>query len=42
LARILPPEEHVHAHQTINRKYWQARITSIWSRADAFLEISFP
>jgi len=41
-ARILPPEEHAHARQTINRKYWLARISSIWSRADAFLEISFP
>ena len=42
LARILPPEEHAHARQTINRKYWVARLPSIWSRADTFLEISFP
>ena len=41
LARILPPEEHAHARQTINRKYLLARLSSPWSRADAFLEISF-
>ena len=41
-ARILPPEEHAHVRQTINRKYWLARVSSIFSRADAFLEISFP
>jgi uncharacterized protein len=41
VARILQPEEHVHARQTINRKYWLAKLTSIFSRADAFLEISF-
>jgi PPOX class probable F420-dependent enzyme len=42
LAKILPPEEHAHARQTINRKYWVARLTSIFSRADAFLELTFP
>ena len=42
LARILPPEEHAHARQTVNRKYLLARLSSPWSRADAFLEISFP
>ena len=42
LARILPPEEHARARQTINRKYLLARLSSIFSRADAFLEISFP
>jgi hypothetical protein len=41
-ARILPPEEHAAARQTINRKYWLARLTSPWSKADVFLEISFP
>jgi uncharacterized protein len=40
-ARLLPPEEHAHARQTINRKYLMARLTSPFSRADAFLEISF-
>jgi uncharacterized protein len=42
VARILPPEDHAHARQTINRKYLLARLTSIFSRADAFLELSFP
>jgi uncharacterized protein len=42
LARILPPEEHAHARQTINRKYWLARLTAPFSKADVFLEISFP
>jgi PPOX class probable F420-dependent enzyme len=42
IARLLPPEEHAHARQTINRKYLLARLTSPWSKADAFLEISFP
>ena len=41
LARILPPEEHAHARQTINRKYLLARLSSPFSRADAFLEVSF-
>ena len=41
-ARILPPEEHAHARQTVNRKYLLARLSSPFSRADAFLEISFP
>jgi PPOX class probable F420-dependent enzyme len=26
MARILPPEEHRHARETIKRKYWLARI----------------
>ncbi len=41
-ARILPPEEHAHARQTINRKYLLARLSSPFSGADAFLELSFP
>jgi len=40
-ARILPLEEHANARKTINRKYWMARLSSPWSKADAFLEISF-
>ena len=40
-ARILPPEENMHARQTINRKYWMARIPVIWSRTDTYFEISF-
>jgi uncharacterized protein len=42
MARILPPAEHAHARQAINRKYWLARLTSRWSKADVFLEINFP
>jgi uncharacterized protein len=42
VARILPLEEQAHARQTVNRKYWLARLTSPFSKADAFLEISFP
>jgi PPOX class probable F420-dependent enzyme len=42
LARLLAVEEHAHARQTINRKYWMARLSSPWSRADAFLELTFP
>jgi uncharacterized protein len=41
-ARILPPQEHAHARQTINRKYWLARLPLIWSRTDTYLELSFP
>jgi PPOX class probable F420-dependent enzyme len=42
LARILQPEEQAHARQTINRKYLLARLSSPFSRADTFLELSFP
>jgi uncharacterized protein len=41
-ARILTPEEHAHARRTINRKYLLARLSSPFSRADVFLELSFP
>ena len=40
-ARILPPEEHARARQTINRKYWMARIPLVWARTDTYLEIKF-
>jgi len=40
-ARILPPEDHKRARKTINRKYLMALLTSPFSRADAFFEISF-
>ena len=40
-ARTLPPEEHARARQTINRKYWMARIPLVWSRTDTYLELSF-
>ena len=41
-ARLLPPEDHPWARKTINRKYWLAKLTSPFSRADVFLEIEFP
>jgi uncharacterized protein len=40
-ARLLPAEDHAWARKTINRKYWMAKLTSPFSRADAFLEITF-
>lgn len=40
-ARILPPEEHRHAREVINRKYWMARIPMIWARTDTYFEITF-
>jgi hypothetical protein len=40
MARILPPEEHAHARQTINRKYWAARIPFLWWRTDTYIEIA--
>lgn len=41
-ARILLPEEHSHARQTINRKYWMARLPLVWARTDTYLELTFP
>ncbi len=40
-ARILPPNEHKTARQTLNRKYWMARIPLVWARTDTYFEISF-
>jgi uncharacterized protein len=40
-ARVLPAEENARARAAINRKYFLARITAPFSKADAFLEISF-
>ena len=40
-ARLLPPEEHARARKTITRKYWMAWLSSPFSRADAFIEVSF-
>jgi uncharacterized protein len=40
-ARILPKEEHAHARQAINRKYWMARIPLVWSRTDTYFELGF-
>ena len=39
-ARILPLEEHKRARQTINRKYWMARIPLVWWRTDTYFEIT--
>ena len=41
-ARILPPEEQANARQTINRKYWMARLPLIWARTDTYFELTFP
>ena len=41
VARLLPAQEHAQAHATINRKYWLAKISSPFSRADVFIELSF-
>jgi PPOX class probable F420-dependent enzyme len=41
-ARILPPAEHAHARQAINRKYWAARLPLIWRRTDTYVELTFP
>lgn len=40
-ARLLPPQEHQRARQTINRKYWMARLPLIWARTDTYIEICF-
>lgn len=40
-ARLLPPQEFDRARGTLTRKYWLAKLTAPFSRADAFFEISF-
>lgn len=40
-ARLLPPEDFARARKTITRKYWMAWLSSPFSRADAFIEVSF-
>ncbi|HEV2470177.1 MAG TPA: PPOX class F420-dependent oxidoreductase [Candidatus Sulfotelmatobacter sp.] len=40
-ARLLPPEDWPKARKTITRKYWLAKLSSPFSRADAFIEIRF-
>jgi uncharacterized protein len=40
-ARILPPEDFERARKTLTTKYWLAKLTAPFSRADAFLEIRF-
>lgn len=39
-ARILPSDEFARGRETINRKYWMARIPWIWRNTDTCLEIS--
>jgi uncharacterized protein len=39
-ARILPSQEFAHARQTINRKYWMARLPLLWRKTNAYFEIS--
>jgi hypothetical protein len=38
-ARILPPESWSRAGQTIERKYWLARLSSPWSKQNVYFEI---
>jgi hypothetical protein len=40
-ATLLPKEDHVRARKTITRKYWMAWLSSPFSRADTFVEITF-
>jgi PPOX class probable F420-dependent enzyme len=40
-ARLLPKEDFARARKTITRKYWMAWLTQPFSRADAFVEVSF-
>src|SRR5579871_5174188 len=40
-ARLLPPEQFPSARKALTRKYWMAKLTSPFSRADAFIEINF-
>lgn len=42
-ARILPPEDWPRARQTIEKKYWLARISFLWSKKNVYIEIGgFP
>jgi PPOX class probable F420-dependent enzyme len=40
-ARILSPPDHPHARETINRKYWMAKLPLVWWRTDTYLELTF-
>lgn len=42
IARRLPGDDGTRARDTINRKYLLARLPLIWSRTDAYFEITFP
>ena len=39
-ARILPPEEWPRARASIEKKYWLARISFLWSKKNVYIEIS--
>jgi uncharacterized protein len=41
IARILPQEEHSYARQTLNHKYWTARLPLVWARTDTYIELTF-
>jgi PPOX class probable F420-dependent enzyme len=38
-ARILPEEDWPQARETIQRKYWLARIPFVWSKKNVYVEI---
>jgi len=38
-ARILPESDRARARQTINRKYWLARVPFLWSKDNVYFEI---
>jgi PPOX class probable F420-dependent enzyme len=40
-ARLLPPEDFPRARKTLTKKYVMAWLSAPFSRADAFIEISF-
>lgn len=40
-ARLLPREDFERARKTLTSKYWLAKLSAPFSRADAFFEISF-
>jgi PPOX class probable F420-dependent enzyme len=42
VARILPAVDAPKVRNTINRKYWLARIPFLWRNTDAYFEIAFP
>ena len=41
IVRFLPTEDFLRARKTLTRKYWLAKLTAPFSKADAFLEITF-
>ena len=41
-ARVLHPEDWPWARQTIEQKYWLARISFLWSKKNVYLEIVVP